>query len=455
MAEEKKKKKGGGCRSVLLFLLAVLLVILIPVTLLTFNIGRVVYSPRIVKNVASEVIVNSDLVPQGLEWFSEWRAHQRVEDGMARPNEDEPDVEQLLAFLTFDDWEAAREEILLDEYLIGWTHGMVDGVYTWIDNDEHLPDVVLPMKDFKARVKTKHGNNAIMIAYDALPECNATQLADFNSRLNAAPVGSEVLYNLCQFPQGPPNNWGEDQINDYNDSLQDVVQELPDEYRIVQRLEEDGAVVLEGVTAEQTKTILRIIRVVLRWSLLLPAIVAVILFLTSTGSEKMGLWMGATLVGGGALGLIMGITYKWTLTSIMVGIPLESVSAFIIKEAMLFLVGLAGHVFIPIIGMALVFIALGLVFLFAGKRREEEEEEEEELVDMEVVSTIPATMVSPAPEAPATARAAAPPPVTDHRKATARTMDVESIDATTAQHGIEGKDDEEIDDGSTQPMDAP
>jgi len=178
----------------------------------------------------------------------------------------------------------------------------------------------------------------------------------------------------------------------------------------------------------------------------------VILYLTSTGSEKMGLWMGATLAGGGALGLIMGITYRWTLTSIMVGIPLESVSAFIIKEAMLFLVGLAGNVFVPIIGMSLVIIGLGVMFLFVGKRREEEEEEE--LVDAEVISTVPATMVSPTPEAPATARADVRMPVTDHRKATARTMDVESIDATTAQHGIEGKD-EDVDDGTTQPMDVP
>ena len=75
-------RKGPGILArALAFVLAVLFVVALPVTLLAFNVWRVIFNPPLVKSVIADEAVNHDLVPVGLEWFSERRARERVEKG--------------------------------------------------------------------------------------------------------------------------------------------------------------------------------------------------------------------------------------------------------------------------------------------------------------------------------------------------------------------------------------
>jgi hypothetical protein len=384
MAKRKQdEREQSGCIKFIMFVVAVILLLMIPLTLLAFATGMVVFSPRIVKEEASKAIVESDIIPLGLEWFSEWRADQRVEEGLARPNETEPDIVQMLAYLNASHWSSIRAEVLPDEILISWVHSAIDGVYAWIDNDNEFPTIILNIKDFKAVVKTEHGNNAIMIAYSALPPCTEDQIVDMLYRLSLVPPGTEVLYNLCQFPNIEGFNFGDDQVSDYWISLQQVVENLPDEYNLVERMNEDQLELLRETNPLSAKRILRLIRFIMRWSLALPVLTLAVLALFATRARRPGAWLGVPLIGGGLMGLILAILYRLLITVSLTAPPLERVPPLVLEEGTQFLFGLAGHIFTWMLIISAVFIALGFIFLIAArgrKRREEEDAYEQDLV---------------------------------------------------------------------------
>ena len=452
----------SGCRKVFVLILAVILVLMVPITYFTFNVGRVVFNATLVKRVFGDVIAESDLVTTGLTWFSEWRAKWRVETGLARPNEDEPDIVQLIAFLDREDWRAIRAEILPDEFVVSWVGSAVDGTYAWLDTRSDLPDIVLDLAEFKARVASDHGKNAVIVAYQALPPCSQAQISDFRDRLASAPAGTQVLYNLCRFP----DPWQEDQFNDYQDSLQEVVQNLPDSFPIVRRLQEDEAVLLENVTPRQVKNTLIFMRLLLRGSLAAPLILVLLIVLYVPRSRKQAsYWIGVPLVLGALLTLPFSLTYRWMITRLLVWLFTTSVTPEVLQEATSAALRLAAEIFIPITMMALGTVVLGgVVIAFGATTKEEiraaeaEEEEEEEVLDLvggmpraprPGAQTAPArdTLPSPTPPSAETTPHQPPAPPADSpdtlpTQPKAARRDSDSADTIPVPRASPGKEDE-------------
>jgi hypothetical protein len=182
--------------------------------------------------VVTDEVVNSDLIPVTLEWFSDQRAQERVDAGMTLAGIDEPDVVALIEMLDREDWRQIKAEVLPDEILAAWVSVTVDGVYAWIDSGDRVPQITWDMQAFKARVASEHGANCIAIAYANLPPCTQAEIDDFLARLASALAGMDVLYNLCQFP----DPWRADQYNDYVAALQGVAQNVPDQFALADEL---------------------------------------------------------------------------------------------------------------------------------------------------------------------------------------------------------------------------
>ena len=108
MTASGQAKQRRGCSRFILFVLALLLTFTVPLSLLLFNVGRVIFNAGLVKRVTADVLVHSDIIPAGLEWYGEWRARERYDEDLARPWEGEPDIVQLMTFLDaaprFRDW---------------------------------------------------------------------------------------------------------------------------------------------------------------------------------------------------------------------------------------------------------------------------------------------------------------------------------------------------------------
>jgi hypothetical protein len=114
------RQKPGGFATFFSVALAVLLALLLPLSLLAWDIYRTVFNPPLMQTVLTDIVTNSDLIPVALEWYANVRAELRAETTTAIPWVDGPDIIELLAILDVDDWRAERFEALPNEILTPW-----------------------------------------------------------------------------------------------------------------------------------------------------------------------------------------------------------------------------------------------------------------------------------------------------------------------------------------------
>lgn len=343
------------------FLFALLFIVGMLLAILAFDVGRVVFNPPLVKRVLSEIVTESDLIPAALAWFSESRAAHRYDSGQAEAWVGEPDVAQLIMFMGVDDWRRIRWEVLPDEILVEWVSVTVDGVYDWIDSDDRVPEIVWNLQPLIRLIDSQHGVTSITIAYEALPPCSEGQITNFKNRLAAAPAGTEVLYNLCQFP----DPWYEDQFGDYIESLEDLAANVPATFALTGELARTTDT--EGVGPETLKTQLRLIR---KWMKLAPLLLIIplvfILILAVRSLNGLGLWWGIPLTLGSLLTLLLALVYRLIVIAVLSVGPLSETPPLIREEAIAGILRLAGEVFRPMLWQSLVILILGLALILAG-----------------------------------------------------------------------------------------
>lgn len=357
---------------VIAFLLSLLVTLVIPLSMLGYNVARVVFDPPLVERVITEIVVESDLIPVALGWLSERRAAERAEAEQPSP-EDEPDIVQLLEFVDSDGWGRIKAEVLPDEILVEWVSVTVDGVYAWIDSDDRIPDITFNMQPFKDRVNSQHGSNSVQIVYDSLSPCEQVEIDDFLSRLDAAPVGKEVPYNLCQFP----DPWHDDQFSDYHESLLDVVENVMPKFALSQELaqvETPG-----GIGPEALKNQLRLTRSLARLAPLAAlALLLLILLLTVRSWREFGRWWGLPLLIGGFLVVLIALLYSPIIVTLLAAGPMSEVPPLVRHEAAQAVIRLAKVIFGPMLPQSLVVFAVGLVLtILATVARDRQDDLEE------------------------------------------------------------------------------
>lgn len=345
----------------LAFLCVILLVMALPLALLGFDVGRVIFNPPLLTRVTTEIVTESDLIPAALAWYSQSRAEQRYASGQAAAGDDEPDVALLMDFMTIEDWRVIRWEVLTNEILADWVSVTIAGVYDWIDSEEAVPQITWSMKALIERVNSEHGTNAITVAYAALPPCSQAQIEDFESRLAAVPAGQEVLYNLCEFP----DPWREDQFGDYVESLDDLVSAIPDHFGLTDELArvEDT----EGAGIETIKAQLRFIRLAMKLAPVVPLVLFFLILAFAVRSLKgLGRWEGIPLLLGGLIALAAALTYRPLFTMLLSSTFLSEVPELVKAEAIAAVLRLAAEAFRPMMWQALALTALGLALLVIG-----------------------------------------------------------------------------------------
>jgi hypothetical protein len=350
---------------ILVVLCIIVLILTTPVSLFAFNLGRTVFNVPLVKQILTDEVVNSNFIPIVLEWFSESRAQQRVDTGIALTGINEPDVILLMSYIDRDGWRRIKEEILTPEILIDWVSVTVDGFYNWIDSTDPTPQITFDLKSFIERVDSEHGANAILIAYEYLKPCTQEQIDDFKNRVQAAPAGSEVLYNLCEFP----DPWHDDQIQDYVTSLEDVTANIPPSISLTQELAQLQDKQGIGSTALQQQ--LRTARFATRFSWLPPVVLLVILLLLYR-TWRVCTRAGLPLFIGGSLSLLPTLIYRGTITRILSRGPLSEVPDVILTEASRALLRLLHEVFKPMLIQSAIIAGAGLlvivISLIVGKK---------------------------------------------------------------------------------------
>jgi hypothetical protein len=351
---QKQPAQTSGFARLLATILALVLVIVLPLALLAFNVGQTMFNQPLVKRVVTEELVNSDLMPAALEWFSERRAQQRMDNGEALAGTNEPDIVLLLSFMDANDWRLGKNEWLTNDMLTDWTATIVDGAYAWIDSNDRLPQISLNMTPLKARLNSAHGTNGIMIAYNNLPPCNQAQVDDFKARRAKAPVGSVVQYNLCNFPE--PDHT--DQVRDYQNSLNDVVKNIPDQFSLSDQMTTLGSD-FEGIKAQ-----LRLVRTLGSLAWIAPLVLLLlILALAVRNLPALSRWWGIPLWIGAALGILPVVIFPGLVTNFLADGLLSKAPALIKAETTRAVLRVLGEILNPMLIESMILMVVALVLI--------------------------------------------------------------------------------------------
>jgi hypothetical protein len=164
----------------------------------------------------------------------------------------------------------------------------VDGLYAWLDRPDPLPDIVLDIKPWKQYVRGAPGKNSIAILFEAMPACKQADIDDFLRRAAKAPPGGEVLYNLaapCAFPEP----YAPDQRADYVEALKEITESMPDKFELA--LELTRVEKQQGIGSGAVKQQLLLVRTLMTWAPLLPALLLLLIALLAVRSLKgLGRW---------------------------------------------------------------------------------------------------------------------------------------------------------------------
>ncbi len=338
------------------FLVALVFILLLPLSLLSFNAGRVLYNRPLLKTILTDAVTDSELVPTALGWFTE-----EVSAGLPLTEVAQQDLAAILLSLTQEGWTAIRAEVLSDDILAGWTSSIVDGFYDWLDSDEPLPHFTLDMQSFKARINSDFGLRAIEVAYNALPSCGNQQIDEFKAQLENTVPGIDVYYPPCQFP----DTFKDDQLTDYLNTLTEVVNLIPDHYEIQLQEASTGS---EGWPV--LKSYLRTFRATYWMGLGVTALLwGAIVLLVVRSPRGLARWGGIPLALAGVAAILLSWLPGIVATGFLISGPLKDTSPQLREEITQVVSRLIEEISMPMMIQALVILLIGgLMIVIVGGR---------------------------------------------------------------------------------------
>ncbi|MEW5718987.1 MAG: hypothetical protein AB1817_10200 [Chloroflexota bacterium] len=351
-------------RKFIAFLLVLFFVVTLPIALLMFNVGRVIFDKALVKQVVAREVTESNLIPVTLRWFAQRRAQERVMTGEAKTAISEPDTLKALQFPTVEHWRQIRAEAMPNQFLTIWVSVTLDSVYAWLDTKDPLPNVILDLKPWKDYNRSAHGHQAIQIVYSTLPPCQQADIDDFLKRLNAAPPGQEILYNLytpCMFP----DPWRPDQNQDYLNERDKIIDTAPNFFALTQelaRVEKES-----GVGAANIKQQILLFRTLAQWSILGPILILLLLVLLAWRSRfDFARWLGAPILVGGVLSLLPTLIYQPIVNAVLTAGPMSEVPREVQTEFTRAFGVLLAEIFNPMLLQSAVILLIGLAIAAIG-----------------------------------------------------------------------------------------
>lgn len=287
----------------LAFILAGFLILALPVSLLINNLGNVIFNEEIIKEIATEVIVNSDIVPAALEFTTNQMAGEistKIED-TERPEGRGLNLYNMILSMEDKDWIAFKEALLGEELIAGWVSGTINGLFAWLDTDDAVPVIIWNMEPLIQKMSGPEGQEAVVAYYESLPDCTDLQMEELKTQPGEPLPRAKMVEELCKlstFPHG-------EQIQVYNDVMKMVVDATPREFNATQALLKDEGQIRGTYTL---KWRIRTYRYNMDTILMIPlGILFLILIFGVRSTEELGQWWGIPLIGGSLIALLSSL----------------------------------------------------------------------------------------------------------------------------------------------------
>lgn len=285
------------------FILAGILILALPTTLVLNNLGNVLFSQELFREISTDLIVNSDVVPAALEFVTNQQAAEistKLED-TERPEGRGLNLYNLIFAMQDDDWIKFKEALISDEVITGWITKTVEGLFAWLDSEDPVPVIIWDMEPLIQAMSGDQGREAVQAYYESLPDCSDLQMEEMRTQPGEPLPRSKMVEELCKLSTFPHV----EQIQVYQDVMQMVVDATPGEFNATQSLLKDSGQVQGAYTL---KWRLRSYRYNLDTVLLIPlGLLFLILIFGVRSMESLGQWWGIPLIGGSLITLLSSL----------------------------------------------------------------------------------------------------------------------------------------------------
>jgi len=162
------------------FILAGILILALPLSLLVYNMGEVLFDQESVNRIAAAIFIDSDIIPAAMEIVTNRQAEeisQKIED-TDQPEGQELDLFTLVYSMEERNWKNFRKALLSDQVISGWIRDTANGFYRWLDTEEAIPQIRWNMMPLIEYMEGPEGEEAMVAYYDSLPDCTDLQMED-------------------------------------------------------------------------------------------------------------------------------------------------------------------------------------------------------------------------------------------------------------------------------------
>ncbi len=346
------------------FILAGILILALPLSLLAYNTGEVLFDQESVSRIVSSIFLDSDIIPAAMEIITNQQAEgisQKIEEN-DQPEGQELDLFTLVYSMEEKNWKNFREALLSDQVIGGWIRDTVNGFYHWLDTEEPIPQIRWNMVPLIEQMEGPKGEEAIEAFYNSLPDCTDLQMEEMQTQPGDQPPRAKMVKELCKLSTFPHT----DQIKVYSDVMQMVISAIPQEYNATQAFLKGG----ESINGVYTlKWNIRRLRVSMAAALLIPiGLLFLILIFGVRSTEGLGQWWGIPLVGGSLITLISALLYKPLWTGILTELMPEAIpqTSLLYHELIEGSARLLAPVFNPLRWQSFLILLIGVGLLATG-----------------------------------------------------------------------------------------
>ena len=305
---------AGNLARIVAAVLAACLALMLPLALLGFNVGRVLFSPEVVAGVIVERAVDSG----GLRRI----VSERLLSPEAGGGNPEFELARAMSFLEQDEVERVLDLLIPPEWARAQVGGALESLYAWMDNDSPSPVVPLDLRPIQQSLLTGGAERLVETILDSWPACTVEQIEELAM---AAIQGGEVQMPYCE----PPEPYRSAISLMATQGLIEGARALPPTIDLLGQDPAQSPQDLAGAMA--LKEQLRLMRALARWGWLLPlSFLGIIMALVVRSFRGLTRWWGIPLLIGGLLSVVgvfvaSGLAQRLVAQALGDGLPEELV----------------------------------------------------------------------------------------------------------------------------------
>ena len=305
---------AGNLARIVAAVLAACLALMLPLALLGFNVGRVLFSPEVVAGVIVERAVDSG----GLRRI----VSERLLSPEAGGGNPEFELARAMSFLEQDEVERVLDLLIPPEWARAQVGGALESLYAWMDNDSPSPVVPLDLRPIQQSLLTGGAERLVETILDSWPACTVEQIEELAM---AAIQGGEVQMPYCE----PPEPYRSAVSLMATQGLIEEARALPPTIDLLGQDPAQSPQDLAGAMA--LKEQLRLMRALARWGWLLPlSFLGIIMALVVRSFRGLTRWWGIPLLIGGLLSVVgvfvaSGLAQRLVAQALGDGLPEELV----------------------------------------------------------------------------------------------------------------------------------